>query len=80
MEKHPVNTSSVLQPALVNQQSLAVSQHGEAKPLGAATVGTGDLGRGKAGVKGKNEVGGVKPERKMRLGKRSVSRVHSVEI
>ena len=80
MEKHSVNTSSVLQLALADQRSPAVSQHGEAKLLGTDTIRTGDLGRDKAGVEVKNEVGGIKPERKMRLGKRSVSQVHSVEM
>lgn len=50
MEKHPVNTPSALQPALADQWNPAVCQHGEAKLLGADAVGTGDLGRHKAGV------------------------------
>lgn len=48
--------------------------------MGDDIVRTGDLGRDKAGVEVKNEVGGVKPERNMRRGKRSVREVHSVEI
>jgi len=66
--------------ALADQWSPAVSTERPGCWVGADIVGSGDLGTDKAGVEVKNEVGSVKPEREMRLGKKSVSRVHSVEI
>lgn len=53
MEKHLVNTSSVLQLVLADEQRPAV-KHGKAKLLDTVTVKFRVLGRDKAGVGVKN--------------------------